>query len=169
MTLLRRPGLAPAHPIARIVVTTGLTGALAVACGGGAAAPKSAEPPAQTTNALPNDVDGTLGALDRAETDLSRALGGQPPAAPTTGAEKERVDAAHPAEEQTAPHDKDASTLGEGSAGGGCGSACRALDSMKRAAEHLCGLTGEPDPRCDTARGRVARADERVRATCRAC
>ena len=50
-----------------------------------------------------------------------------------------------------------------------CGSACAALASMSRAAEHLCGLAGDGDARCEDARTRVRSAEGRVRAACPAC
>ena len=48
-----------------------------------------------------------------------------------------------------------------------CATACRALDSMRRAAERLCAL--EPGDRCAKAQQRVKDAGDRVRATCPAC
>lgn len=50
-----------------------------------------------------------------------------------------------------------------------CGTACAALQSMTRAAEHLCGLTGEGDARCTSARSRVKTAGDRVRGACPSC
>ncbi len=50
-----------------------------------------------------------------------------------------------------------------------CGTACAALQSMTRAAEHLCGLTGEGDARCTNARSRVKTAGDRVRGACPSC
>jgi MYXO-CTERM domain-containing protein len=48
-----------------------------------------------------------------------------------------------------------------------CDTACRALDSMRRAADRLCVL--EPGDRCTRAQQRVKDATERVRSTCPAC
>lgn len=50
-----------------------------------------------------------------------------------------------------------------------CASACTALASMRRAAEHLCSLAGPSDVRCENAKGRVQRATERVKAACPSC
>ena len=50
---------------------------------------------------------------------------------------------------------------------GDCATACRALASMERAAEHLCALDGGRE--CDHARERLAAARERVRASCGGC
>jgi MYXO-CTERM domain-containing protein len=51
--------------------------------------------------------------------------------------------------------------------GGDCATACRALDSMRRAADHLCEL--DPGDRCAKARQRVTAATDRVRASCPDC
>jgi uncharacterized protein (TIGR03382 family) len=48
-----------------------------------------------------------------------------------------------------------------------CPTACRALQSMRKAADRICAL--EPGPPCERARQRVARAEERVRAACPEC
>ena len=51
----------------------------------------------------------------------------------------------------------------------GCAMACRALGSMRRAADHICDLAGSSDPRCGNAEARVSAAEERVNAGCPAC
>jgi hypothetical protein len=50
-----------------------------------------------------------------------------------------------------------------------CSTACGALASMERAAEHLCGMTSAVDGRCTSARARVKSASARVRAACPSC
>jgi hypothetical protein len=50
---------------------------------------------------------------------------------------------------------------------GDCATACRALASMERAAEHLCAL--DPGEECSSARERVAAARERIRTSCGGC
>ncbi len=50
-----------------------------------------------------------------------------------------------------------------------CATACRALASMERAVEHLCGLAGAGDARCESARTRARTAAERVRSGCPTC
>lgn len=50
-----------------------------------------------------------------------------------------------------------------------CLVACAALASMKRSADHVCGMAGESDAACTGARTRVSRATERVVAACPAC
>jgi len=48
-----------------------------------------------------------------------------------------------------------------------CATACRALESMERAAEHLCAL--EAGSECGRARERLEAARQRVRASCGGC
>ncbi|MBX3199184.1 MAG: hypothetical protein KF850_38840 [Labilithrix sp.] len=48
-----------------------------------------------------------------------------------------------------------------------CIEACRALGSIRRAAERICAL--EPGPRCDSAREKAADATRRVRDACPDC
>jgi hypothetical protein len=50
-----------------------------------------------------------------------------------------------------------------------CETACRALASMGRAAEHLCGLAGAEDPRCNNAKERFRAAEGRVKQSCPRC
>jgi hypothetical protein len=48
-----------------------------------------------------------------------------------------------------------------------CATACRALESMERAAEHLCALDSGSE--CGRARERLEAARQRVRASCGGC
>jgi len=48
-----------------------------------------------------------------------------------------------------------------------CNAACRALGSIRRAADKICAL--EPGPRCDSAREKAADATRRVRDACPDC
>jgi hypothetical protein len=48
-----------------------------------------------------------------------------------------------------------------------CNLACRALASIRRAADRICAL--EPGPRCDAARAKVAEAVRRVQESCPSC
>ncbi len=50
---------------------------------------------------------------------------------------------------------------------GDCATACRALDSMRRAAERICAI--DPGLPCQKAREKVAHAEQRVRAACPEC
>jgi hypothetical protein len=52
---------------------------------------------------------------------------------------------------------------------GNCESACRALGSMDRAAQHLCTLAEAHGTDCEDARARVKAARERVTAACGSC
>jgi hypothetical protein len=120
--------------------------------------------------APPETVPDALAELDRAEAELASAMGtptfASPPAQPgvtppadATTAQPSPPPAAQASESlhpEAAPRDP-------------CVTACRALASMGRAAEHLCGLAGEGDDRCENARARVGRATDRVRAQCPAC
>ena len=54
-----------------------------------------------------------------------------------------------------------------GAATSDCAAACRALESMERAAEHLCALDAGSE--CGRARERLEAARQRVRASCGGC
>jgi hypothetical protein len=54
-----------------------------------------------------------------------------------------------------------------GAATSDCATACRALESMERAAEHLCAIDSGGE--CGRARERLEAARERVRASCGGC
>lgn len=133
---------------------------LAVGCGASsgdaskaAAPPPAAGPPANAAAPADDgdaaDADGWAGRVSTAEAAISRALGGGAPE--RIAKEKEK---------------KDAEALAEGDA---CTEACRALGSMRRATERLCGLTGEADARCKGARTRTTDARGRVTAACPTC
>lgn len=174
------------HPqrfAARMVL--GIATATFAACGGAplqapeapaASSPaEAASEPVTTANA-----EETLALFERAEGELDSALGRQaftPPAAPlvnapspTTVAPAPVAPADTPPAQPTSPSKKtDDSVSGSGVPVDPCDTACRALVSMERAAEHLCGLAGDSDPRCGGARTRVKGASERVAARCPRC
>jgi hypothetical protein len=50
-----------------------------------------------------------------------------------------------------------------------CYVACRALESMQRAAQHICELAGDQDDRCEDVRQRVERARSLVYLVCSEC
>ena len=144
----------------------------------GASGAKESVTPA-TAEPTPTTVDQALANLDQAEGDINRILGGapalsgyaQPPGQPAP-AEPGVVGggaAAPPPAPPTAvgSPSKDATKLETEAEP--CATACRALASMGRAAEHLCGLAGDSDSRCDVARARVQAATERVHAACPSC
>lgn len=165
-----------------------------LAAGCGAAAPQMApEAPASKAAETPTTTDDALAQLDRAELELDQLLPrregypssfatppggaaapppppspyGQPSAAPapTSPAKPAPADAAP----VTAAPEKEARAMSQGEGADGCATACRALSSMRRAASHLCELAGDGDTRCDSAKTRVASAEERVRASCSDC
>lgn len=52
------------------------------------------------------------------------------------------------------------------SAGADCRTACRALDSMRRAKERICSLSQDQPERCESARERLDRAERHVSSRC---
>lgn len=154
--------------------------AVAVVTGCGGAAKSAAEPEAQAQAGLSQlgDVDSTLADMDRAEADLAQALGDPPGAASSTAPNGDTpapglgpagaapTTPAAPAQPQLPMAPPKAEAKSNEDEAGSCNIAKRALGSLQRSAEHLCGLTGESDPRCDTARGRAQRAAARVGAAC---
>ena len=166
------------RPIHRSIALTAAVFLLA-ACGASLSGSK-------TTSSTPvplTDVDSALAELDRAESEISLHVPGdrqhvealQPGAAAPPTAQKRPAaadsalaPAAPPAEAEASPSAvQPAPPVFEAS--DPCFTACRELASMERAASHLCGLTGEQDPRCDGAKVRVRNATERVRAGCPSC
>lgn len=129
--------------------------------------------PAPTSPSLegPVTIEQATAAIDQSEHDIDQAVAmiaqssarsAQKPAeAPSTG-----PGVPPPPPQATAAPMGGATELG---AGEGCFSACRALASMRRSVDHLCGLTGDSDARCEGARTRVNGATARVHATCPAC
>jgi hypothetical protein len=129
----------------------------------------AAEPPPSLFGAAgqgTSPVDNEMLAIGKAEAELDRAL-------PRAAKELARKGAPTPAGEQKkdGPGDKasDPSATPLNGEGDGCATACRALASMARSADHLCSLAGEGDGRCDDARGRVRGATARVRSACPTC
>ncbi|MDC0745624.1 hypothetical protein [Polyangium mundeleinium] len=160
-------------------------------CGGGMASP-------QAGGAAEARSDDPVAALDQAEREVQLALGlsparpaqamaqqpfgatqaqspqqptyATPPPTPTATmpapapgeakaeAEAKRAEAGAPASDEAAPVSSDP-----------CMTACRALESMGRAATHLCDLTGDDDTRCANAKDRVRRAEDLVRQRCPGC
>lgn len=110
-------------------------------------------------------VDQQMLAIAKAEDEIDKLFpnAGKPPS--FTRRKAADADAAKPKEPQGGEV-KDAEKLATPDA---CSIACRALDSMKSSADHLCKLAGEGDGRCEDARGRVRGASTRVRAVCPEC
>ena len=164
----------PAHHALAFVALLGLLPLAASCAAASRGALKEPERP------LPNDVEGTLDVIHQAEGDLLAALGARAPADKTM-AKTEEIQAApaeaappppaaqRPAEEESAPAARDDTEARSAPAASPCTRACKALASMQRATDHLCGLSGEGDPRCTGARDRVRSATDRVRASCPPC
>ncbi|WP_437786241.1 hypothetical protein [Sorangium sp. So ce1097] len=165
-------------------------GAVALSgCGGGAAAqapPPMAPEPAGATFTPPQEeapaetAEDALAALERAEGELDRVLGApresegrvaQESASPPPTAPAPAPPASDGAPRATAAGAARPSKKAEVDKGAAapCETACRALASMSRAAQHLCGLAGDADQRCDAARARVKSATDRVEAQCPRC
>ena len=131
------------------------------------AAPSYAEPgQVSSQTAAPATIDEALAELSRAEGEFGRAEemlvakdglkspSGMPAPATTPSAQPMPG---------TQPKQASEAELG---AGNPCATACRALASMQRATDHLCGLAGDSDARCTGARDRVRGARERVTSSC---
>ena len=170
------PPRSHARPIHRAIALAAAAYLLA-ACGAslGGSTNKTATSPIPLT-----DVGSALAELDRAENEISLHVPGQRQdvgmAQPSARAAPETesppapapAPAAPPSEAEPTPSAAPAPPLAVETSDP-CFTACRALASMERAASHLCGLTGEEDPRCDGAKVRVRNATERVRAGCPSC
>jgi hypothetical protein len=153
---------------------------LFLGCGGSGAPMKSPE-----EGAAPETVPEALAELDRAEAELAQAIGSPTFAGPPDKTRAYPEEASKPAETRDAsPADAPPTTSpapAPAQAGGGdapdatlpppdpCVTACRALGSMSRSADHICDLAGQGDDRCGNARARVERATDRVRAQCPGC
>lgn len=141
------------------------------ACGGEAAPakapvqglPGSLHEPMTELEAQQHDFDVSVAQFDeqmsrrRSELgSLSKKERAQAPA-DATGALPPPVTTTSPKAAEKAP---EAPAEGEAAASGGVGSSCdllcRALSSMKRSADGICGLTSEQNERCVSARQRVA-------------
>jgi len=185
--------------LARHTATLAVSASLLAACGGAApeAMAPPAPPPQPSSAAAPAlqsqgdkslSAEGAVAAVDSAERAIDRALGvasqstalaqsaGQtiaplappppppePPPPPAKGRPSPSREPASPkkATIEEAPRAAPAAET--------CGTACSALASMERAADHLCGITGATDDRCTGARTRVKNASARVHAACPAC
>lgn len=154
--------------------------ALAVGCGGAAVSgdsKTSGDTTAAAAEPLPSDVPSALTQLDQAESQLAQALGdptfaqAPKPMEAQSGATTTAPAPASPPPPRSAPAGEAAadSSAQPAEPPDPCVTACRALASMGRSAAHVCDLAGEGDERCESARGRVSRATDRVRARCPSC
>lgn len=145
--------------------------ALSTGCGAGAAkqAPDAAEPAAEmpadaggdaeVNSAEPATVDEAAADFESAESSLEGLLVGGAADEPTAPAPTPDGGSTN-----TTPEARPYSA-----AGGRCSRACRALASMRRSANRLCGLTSQDDPRCVNVVDRLERAEQRVKANCPSC
>jgi hypothetical protein len=177
----------PTHAAAALL----LAFSLVAGCGGSMneAAQPSSGAPAREEAPLPDTIDGTLARLDGAEAELARLYGpapayayAQPPGqyavnqgglgAPPQPQAQPLVPAPTATAAQPAPQaearkaEAQAATDSAAPTDDPCMTACRALASMRRAANHLCDLTGSNDPRCASAQDRVTNAGGRVQQHC---
>jgi hypothetical protein len=123
---------------------------------------------AQTDTMRPMSVDEAAADLERSERDLNRAVASL---SKSPEAKSEELSPSPPPPVPTASPAAPPGVRnpGESELGDPCLTACRALASMRRSVDHLCGLTGDTDSRCEGARTRVEGASQRVRASCPAC
>ena len=84
-----------------------------------------------------------------------------------TAVQDRNVDDSHRARMNAARGELDRAESQVSAATSDCATACRALESMERAAEHLCALDSGSE--CGRARNRLEAARERVRASCGGC
>jgi hypothetical protein len=161
-------------------VARALLGAATVAlvgCGSAAPHPEAPAMPASSMAAAEmsaaSSTEEALDAIERAEAELQGALDqrtsapqfAEPPGAPPPS----DAASAKPATGEASTMKKNVDAQPTSSPADPCEIACRALASMERAAVHLCGLSGESDPRCEGALTRVKSASGRVEAQCPRC
>lgn len=190
-----RPSFAPKPPVGPALAALALAAVAAAPAliGCGAAAYQEPASPEAAPDAAPMRLTTERDAqheLDRAEAELASALGGgaaprfaSPPYGAGAAAEPgatappapppQPMQPAPPAESPAGKKEAEAKAAGDAQAtqvsASPCMTACRALASMTRAAEHLCGLAGEGDDRCAGARARVKSATDRVESQCPSC
>jgi hypothetical protein len=107
-----------------------------------------------------SDLGGLQSQLDRAEQALGLAL---------TLRVSSAGDAVHTSKTPPQPTPTGTAPAAPVTQADPCLIACAALASMKRSADHMCGLAGEKDAACGGARERVQRAEQRVTQACPAC
>src|SRR5262249_2051258 len=126
--------------------------------------PSKAAPEPAAEQQAPGEADSpirdALAELDRAERDISGAIGADRAGSASSADKKEK---------ETLGASKPHAEPQGGGAESPCAVACRALSSMRNSAKHLCDLTGQSDSRCSQASARVDAAAQRVRASCSSC
>jgi hypothetical protein len=154
--------------------------AATVACATRESAPPAAPPAEAPEHRRLTEVDALEHDLEVAEQRLERELGhklaqtekkaddldedaaGAPTTPPASGGEGEPAGADQP--QKPAEPEWDRAELASP-----CDQACRALLSMRRSADAICRISGAESERCTRARGRVSRAEQRVRDAGCAC
>lgn len=114
-------------------------------------------------------IDGAAAELARAESQVLAALGtadGDRGHSLPPFAEPGEAPDGQPPPPAQAPAGREAYSA---TAADRCNVACRALESMQRAAERLCSIAGEDDARCQRADHRVSYATDLVRRSCASC
>lgn len=120
-------------------------------CGGSPGGAAGAKPPAPTPAGSSFEEDGTTETTEGEEK-------------PEPDKEITTVDGAQ--------RELDESTKAFDASSGDCARMCKALASMRRAVDHLCGLVPPDDDgkkKCDDARARVTSAEEKLKAACGGC
>lgn len=150
---------------------------LFLGCGGSAPPTRSTKSPEES--GPPESVPEALAELDRAEAELASAIGS--PAIAGAPADESRAATGEATPRDAEPHEVSPTSPPPPAQAAGadapsafsrpdpCVTACRALASMSRSADHVCDLAGHGDDRCENARSRVQRATDRVRAQCPGC
>jgi hypothetical protein len=172
-----------------VVLVCALASIAATGCGGAAPQAKAAEPAAGLVEDL-STPEGAAAAVDHAERAIDQLLG--PPQRTVAAQQGAFAQAPQPAEaapspppppppatHSVAPSGREVPSPGRaeekadeparGVALDACSTACSALASMERAADHLCRLAGSADERCSSARSRAKSASARVHAACPTC
>jgi len=149
----------------------------------GAAAPSPSNPDADVKARQKDSLPAAAPAAPE-PANLATEQASQPPAGPREFASPPDESAAprQMLEEVLRPQPGDAEQLQQAledlqsaaqslSSGHSCEEACKAYQSMQRAAERICGLTPSNDPaaRCNAARTRVSSANQELRRRCGAC
>lgn len=141
-------------------------------------ATSSAEPPSseadlESARRMLGESEEQLAELGITEEASGRAAP-PPPAATAPGAKRTSASAGAKDAAPSPAKSKAESRMAEGGAADAespprCQIACKALDSMRRAAGRMCDLVGDGEALCSDARGRLSRSQARVARACPTC
>jgi hypothetical protein len=148
------PSLAP------VFALTLALGALVIACGGAAPAPKSPTSMPEDTEAEP-DPDAEPETIEEAEAAIAYARAALE-GGPGDGLEAADEAPSQPGASPTAEPAPAAPPRPKAPGRDPCASPCRAIASMRRAVSALCRMTGDEDPRCEEARKTLEGSEARV-------